>query len=458
MRYYYIHNLLSDKCIYKENEKVINMKQRKYLELLLLVIYKFILELHYLYGSAIYFNYLGVYKNFNLGKSIISYICFLYIYFLSNRIKDKYVKIVYRFFLLFMIIPSISLFALVDYSYSYFVIVLLYWTIMCLLFIFLGRVLSKIHTTEKLYMENSSMINNMLLLISIGATIYLFGKYYRGGFSSILLTYDTRAYFRTRSSSLDTYLINWIGVVLLPWNFGISLNHKKWGRSLLSIVLAVMLFFCDGQKAWLFYYPILGIIIFLCKKFGIDVMYKCIVCIAIFGVVLSTVLYLFSGDIIIASLVDRIFLTQSEVTYFYLDYFKEGNYMLLSESIFRHFINNRQSESIPVIIAKRYFSLARYHSATIGFLGDAYANFGIIGVILYPVLISFSMFFNVSLWKNLSLEMGACLSFIFFYELDNLPYFTFLLTGGNILFIIILFTLKKYGKKNICFVKNSKYR
>ena len=75
--------------------------------------------------------------------------------------------------------------------------------------------------------------------------------------------------------------------------------------------------------------------------------------------------------------------------------------------------------------------------ANTGLFGDAYANFKMLGVIVYPAL--YCLVFKV--WENLSKKETAfqavSIGFVIIWNAINLSFSTWLLSGGVIVFCLL---------------------
>lgn len=409
-------------------------------ELFFMYIYKTLLDRHYLIGSSVYFSYMGVHADFNFTKYLLTVVLLIPQYYVGKLIHNKVMKYIYYFYLILMIIPSTSQCALVNYPWNYLVLVCLYWAMIAVSFVVLQKIeIRNFQTTKRNVLTKDNKINKALYIIGIISSMYLFAKYFNGMYTSILKTYDTRVNFRTFSTSFDTYLISWAGVVFLPWSFIIALYNKQYRKVAIIEGATFLLFLSDGQKMWLFFGLFFIFVYMFYRKGNILRWFLLFSCALI---LISDVIFLTNGDYTISSIFDRIYLAPSEVTLYYIDFFQDNEPLYLSESIMRWCISSPYNKKIPVIIADLYWTAASYHSCTIGLLGDAIANFGVIGVILYPWMMGLLAMIAKCLWGELPEFVVICLTFIFVYESGNLSFFTFLLTGGFVFYILIFCSYK----------------
>ena len=134
-----------------------------------------------------------------------------------------------------------------------------------------------------------------------------------------------------------------------------------------------------------------------------------------------------------------------EINYYYLDYFRDKELLFLRESILKNFFESPYSPWSPVQISKQFMKAAYYHNATNGLIGDYYSNFGLTGLFIYPLLISFCFYTLRYFLRGFNVLICVVISFILMWMLVNTSFFTWLMTGGYLIYLVILFMYKKFN-------------
>ena len=117
---------------------------------------------------------------------------------------------------------------------------------------------------------------------------------------------------------------------------------------------------------------------------------------------------------------------------FYFDFY-ENNHTYLSQSFFNPFIEYNYSVNPSNLIGELYFNNSLV-SANTGLIGDAFMNFGYIGILIYILIFSFLIIKLSSKIPNI--YYGLLLIQLFSFQ--NSPMTTVLITHGFLFFWILL--------------------
>lgn len=405
-------------------------------------VFKISLDMFYIYGTSIEYNYLGSILDFNLIKYSIGWLTFLTMIILINNIFDNDIKFIINILFAFSGISNITLYGLKNINDSDFFIVIIYWTLICLIAWFFSRV--KLNNRNKGKVTfNFDIKTELLIVLSIMITVYLLLKFGSNGLLSLNDAYEARAEFRQQSlNTIDSYLMSWNAVVILPWCCLSALNKRKYFMLAIVLFLAMMMFSINGMKTWIILYVIIFCIYFLCKYINTNNLLSYIL--AGMSMMMWIALFIFYRyeNYTLLGLVNRSIILPGEINYYYLDFFKNNDLLYLRESIFKVFDSPYNTLS-SILISKKYMTAAFYHNATNGLLGDAFANFGIIGIFIYPVMINVV----AKILKFIIVDMNDfykySIYFIQFWLLINTSFFTWIMTGGFALVCFIAFVFRK---------------
>lgn len=409
------------------------------------IIYKAFLDILFCKGTTVQFAYLNRILDFNPVKYLFGWIIYIMILLMINRIQ----KDTYRFMIksIFMLsgVANISIFGLRNYDTKMFIIVLVFWIILIGLCIIFSNI-KKDNNIEKEDIIESLVYNHLntfLFIIGILITIYEVKKF-GINVSSFASLYQARESFRTQTlSTIDSYLLSWNATVILPWCFLIALSNKKYFRCILVLFFALLMFEINGMKTWLVLYVIIVAFVFLTRKYCLDSSINIILISLSIVVLISVIIFIITGSYELVALLDRTIILPGETNYYYLEFFSNNELLLLRESIFKIFGKSPYDPISSVQIAMEYMPNAYYHNATNGLIGDIYGNFGFIGILLYPVMIFTTYVILENSTKKYGRPIKSVVLFILMWMLVNTSFFTWIMTGGFLIYVLIL----RFNKK-----------
>ena len=409
-------------------------------------VFKLLLDLLYIFGTSVQYRYLGRYIIFNSVKYLMGWIVFIVFVFLLQFIKDSHIKFMVNILFILSGVSNISLYGLRDYDTCFFLLVVVFWFFIVLAAAIITSTVKYTRPTivKPLKIDICDQKVDFLLAVAVLLTLYLFYKY--GKIDKMFLTnlYLIRSEFRQLSiSSIDNYLLSWNAVVILPWCFLVYISSNKKVHALFCLLLAYLMFSINGMKTWLFIYVIMFGMFFLSRKLDLRNVFRVIVLFSSLSMVIALLLIIFYSYFLPAGLLDRIFILPGEVNYYYLDFFENHEFLFLRESIMRFLAQSPYNPKSPIQISQLYMSAAFYHNATNGMLGDMYANFGVLGLFIYPWLIISSLKFLKAQLEKFDIQISSPIYFILMWLLTNTSFFTWLMTGGYLLYIIIAFAYKR---------------
>jgi hypothetical protein len=319
---------------------------------------------------------------------------------------------------------------------------LLYWFIFFLSFYFINQQYVKYVETKDRNLDNINV--KIVFLLSTILIILIWAVY---SDFQIVTTFDDgterRLYLRTLNMpGVIRYLMSWFGNVILPFIFIFFLSKRKYLLSLIVFLLGLLLFSINGLKTWLIIFPAI---------FGLFISYNIfktsrsiIIMMGILSGIFGMLIFFFSlvsDDLLFVSLFHRIFSIPAELNYEYFYFFQNETYLFLRESILRNFFLSDFNGNLSFIIGERLTGNAS-SNANNGLFGDAYSNFGIIGVLIYPILITNIYYIFIRSFKINDKIIVLSVLFILTWNLINASLFSWLLTGGVIVLLILYMILK----------------
>ncbi|MGD9568065.1 MAG: O-antigen polymerase [Sedimentibacter sp.] len=413
---------------------IYTIKEGKITNIILILIYRILLDLSYIVFINPVYSYEGFVFKFNSLKMLESY----FFVFITSSLLPQNNKlpsnIVMNILNLIMIIPIYSIFAFKNesriYAYSVFV--------SFNLGIIIIRLFPKI--TYKVKFSFNKFIN--LFIVSVTVIVYVILIYFNGLPKLALLNFNNVYIVRSTINygfPIMTYLVSWLGIVINPYL--VITFYKRNNKLMLFFVIfsQIILYLLTSQKSFLFYPILLVIILYLLYRKDF-IKYTILGVTAI--VVLSMLVYFLARSSFIPRLtIYRTLYLPAQISFQFYEFFSKNGLVYLSHSIFEPFFTKPIYDTHPIEIIGQIYYYNNFPNT--GYLGDAYMNFGITGMIVYSILLSFILKLIDGLAENDEKVLTACaFTGVLSIQLSNTGLLTTLLTGGLIVFIMLLWIFK----------------
>jgi len=257
--------------------------------------------------------------------------------------------------------------------------------------------------------------------------------------------YDIRFQFVEKKIFLAGYLFNWQGYILNPVFLAYFIRRRKWIYATLILFFQIILFSVTGMKSFLFVIPFMLALMWITTRKN-PLVYIAIGLTAI--ILLGMLSYMLSDDIYISSLITRRFLlVPARLSFLYYDFFSHHDYIFLSHSIFCFFLDYPYHLNPANLIGEIYFNSPSTHANT-GIVGDAYMNFGFVGLALWSILFALVLKLIDSCSKRKDKKIAIAAIAMPVIILLNSGLLTGLLTHGLLLALLILYLLPKETHEN----------
>lgn len=265
------------------------------------------------------------------------------------------------------------------------------------------------------------------------------------------LNFNLRAVYEIRAEYVQTlgpfmgYLVPWQAYVINVLGLLYALGQRSYRLLGLFIIAEVLLFGMTGHKSFLLAPFLAGGVYWIWQK-------KNAISWILLGVFLlisaSYAYFLMTGDEFAPSLfVRRLFFVPARLHVLYYDFFSQPDhpFYALSDSLLKHFISNPYGMPMPRLIALTYWG--REFWPDVGYLGDAYGNFGIIGMLLFSIILGLFLRILDSVVTHLLPHFAAAAISLPAMALTESALFTSLLTHGLIPATLMLWVLNGLGGK-----------
>lgn len=436
---------------------IINREKKQ--NILIFILFKLIIDVFFAFYIAKTYSYISGAANVNIGKLLVSWIIYLiFLYIIQKKIKNEDSYIIVGFFMIFSLVPSLSIFWMKNESISCFLLICLFWFIFIFTFEKLSNYITKINI-ETMYFPKKN--NVIMLIVFIWLIIWTFYFTYKYGAFRLFVNFQDVYTYRLNSNnqmpSIEAYIFSWNNNVFLPLCL---VFHIKW-RKMISITFDLLMFLFNysiyGNKAIFFSALVVFGLYFLYKithgKKMVQLSMLCVIFVILIGILLSDS---FFGQWI-KFFSYRMFYIPNEAHYFYFDFFMHHPKLYLSQSVLKNIIDSPYDDTISIIIGSsiKYNFTGNYNNLNNGLFSDAFSNFGIFGVLLYPILLAILFRLLLYFSKNYDFRLKYSLIIILSMNVISTGFFQNLLTGGGIIIILMFILLKKNRNKIV--VRRSMY-
>lgn len=268
-------------------------------------------------------------------------------------------------------------------------------------------------------------------------------------FSTFNEGYEQRMALRQNAlPTIVNYLYTMAGGALLPYLFTRNLISKNYFRMIATLFFGMLLFFVNGMKTWFFLYIFAIAIYYITSKVKTRLgLYTSVELGVLAVVVISLFVSVRTGALEYISQIGRVIIIPNNIGFKFIDFFRSNELLYLRESIFRSIWRTPYEGGSDFYINYGVNTTLTSSRANNGLFGDAYRNFGIVGIIVYPFLISKVINIIERNCRYESITLRYYIMFILIWGSMNTSFFTWLLTGGIIVLYILLKIYRANAKK-----------
>ena len=406
-------------------------------QILFIPLFRVLLDYLYVYVICGPYAYQGFHFEFNASRLFISWLLvFAIIPFAVSRYQKLSFQSTVPYLLIFLAyIPATTMYAYMETPFmllfvSYFLLLMIFTDI-------LPDIQFKAHRTfDEQLIKAASIIVVFFML-------YIWARY--AGFRINFNLYEVYEYRRImRSSNVPRVLAYLLAMtkVLFPalaiWAF--SMNRKL----ICSVLVAAQFigFFIDGSKSAVFSLVIAFMGFLVLRKNTERV--KWLLPILSFGSLVAILEAIAMHSFALAGLIiRRVYFVPAQLNYAYYDFFSQNTPDFFMQGPLRLLgFHSQYSEPIQILIGKVYFHVDQV-SANNGLFSDAYANLGILGVFVMPLIIA--VFLNVldACTEGLPKELLVAPLITVSINLLSSSFFTLLLTHGYLVLALTYYFLPR---------------
>lgn len=425
------------------------------IDFLVMSIYKTIFDFVLLPKYMSVFSYLfsGTEVKFSIDKYLIS----LLVYFLfgiiminnkpcRNYIYNSIIRIIYYI----CVIPMLSV-------YTFFSNIDLIMMVYPFFFFFILTLCvkhygAKRQDNEKVLfsMPPIKYVDNAILLVCGMIALIIWAM---SGFPTVFsfdVAYEQRMQLRASAlPSIINYAYLLMGSTVFPYFFAKSMTQKKYLYAVTCLFFGLILFFVNGMKTWLLLYPLyfgFALIVKLSKE-NEEKISLFIGVMLILVLIISVVLFDRFQIVDLISQYARVTIVPADIGFRSIEFFQKNELLYLRESILRGLFDTPYPGGSDFYIYYGANSTLTSSRANNGLWGDAYRNFGFLGIVIYPFFISKMYSIVERNSRDSSSALRIFVLFMIIWSSINTSFFTWLITGG----VVVVTILEKIERANVLY-------
>lgn len=259
---------------------------------------------------------------------------------------------------------------------------------------------------------------------------------------SLLAAHDTRMEYRSASTASVAYSIIWLAKVVGPLLLSLGVTRRRRSYFLIGALVQVAVFALAGWKSAIFAALIVVGASVLVSRWRFHAVI--IMVLAASGIIVVGMLwYGTSGDDLVLSVFfRRMIATPGLLTAHYVEFFSVNPKAMLGHSVFSSVAPTNYYVTPAFIIGEHVFG-RETTSANANVWADAFANFGVIGILVFSVLLSGVLWLFDSVSRVHGLQFGTAFIAISAFSLSDTGLMTTLATHGLLLAILLLILMPR---------------
>jgi hypothetical protein len=404
---------------------------------------KFINDIVYSKYVSTVFRYRGFISDLNIERYILSWIILLLFSLIIINIhkKIKFSSVIITIMAYLSIVPFTTMVAYYPFPIKYIFENTLYWLAIFTFY----NLLPGIRITQIKNNKVTNMVINVIVLLFFFVILFISWRY-----TGFRLTLNFFSVYDMRNDASNFKLPTLISYIysaskaVNPILMVYFLNKNKRKYAILIFIIQIFSFSINGSKTVLFSTFLAVIIYWIYDK---KYLYKIPWLLAIMGILGSIEMLINKVSLLITFIIRRVFFVPNLLSYYYYDFFSENEADFFRGSFLRHLGFDSPYDRIDNLIGAVYYN-SPDTGANNGLISDVYANLGIVGLLIMPLLIVLALKFLDACAEGIDIRIfvvsAITMSFIFISS----SFFTVLLTHGFIAVCFILYLLPRSTEKD----------
>lgn len=250
----------------------------------------------------------------------------------------------------------------------------------------------------------------LLLLIIIITYSWLFWAS-RGHLTlNLNAVYKERLYVRYNVMSGPWgYTVSWVAKLFMPSLIGMTIYLRRYLITFLLFVISISLFFLTSHKSYLMY-SLVPFIIFLLFKYKNQT--STAIKLTLSGLILSYMIWFLWGDFLIPSLlIQRPIFKHALLNFMYFEMFNDLPPVLLTTSKLFSWWADYPFDINPSFMIGKVVRDTEGTRSNTGFLGTGIVHFGVLGPLIFGLIISILLKVFDSLARRIPVWLACCIAF-----------------------------------------------
>lgn len=403
-----------------------------------IIIYRIILDLIYTNQLSRIFRYTGFNSQFDILLFALSWFLLALSIPMIKRCtyEDEFSDVIMLFLIYLSYIPFTTMVAYYNYSWQFILANSTYWLVFFVSFRYLP------HTAGKIGIRTDNKEKILLFIEAVFGVAIIYISWRYTGFRFTISLADVYTYrAEARMASMPTILSyifaasKAINPVLLVY----SLKRRNYWNSAFIIILQILSYSINGSKT-VFFSTVSAVILF----FIYDRKYLKRIPDLLSAVTLISFLEtaIFHSIFVLSYFVRRVLFLPNQLGYLYFDFFSKNEPDYYRQSFLRLFGFSSPYEDIDHVIGGEYFNRFEM-GANNGLISDAITNWGIVGIIVMPVILVIVLRFLDKCASGIDkrIYIVTSVTFAFIIMSSFLP--TVLLTHGLLALSLVLMILPR---------------
>lgn len=390
-------------------------------------------------------------------KEIVAFIVFLamVVLYLRHLPRGVFLKNVMQILFILYYIPINSAFSLNDAGWDFFLLSNLYYAALIATVYGMSVLSAKksaVLEGKRLKASNSWSMRTVWMFCVVMCCLFIIHKLsYNGLDLSLSGIYENRAtyaeYLESIGGTIFGYmlaLVRYVIVYVVPFTILVALSRRKPAIFVLACLTALSMFAVSSEKGKLMM-PVVAVVIYFCYRWDLLRKFR-----QVFTVGMILLLVLCIGEALIRGSSSLFTLIPRRVMYvpawlntIYYDFFSQNDKIMWSQSVFilQKVLDPVYALSPLEMINNAYFQ-GMVPSPNTGMFAEAYMHFGVIGVAIYPLLLSGLFVVSGKVLKLYGPAVSTLIAFQVTLNVTNLPITRTDFVLSYMLFISVLYLVQ----------------
>lgn len=433
-----------------EKNKGILEDKRKIVFMILSIIYRLSLDIYFLTVISEIYSYEGLVRDVSVIHYFCSWILYILGYMFVVTVSNYIIAVFLHIQWILTITPVFTIYATQKNKSILFLL-----CILCV--VILQAQVAKKEKGVAISLGNGVAtpyftIFGCILIMAVWIIMVLYNDF--AGVKAFDLVYIYQMREKLVYPPLFGYFVSWITRVIIPWFFMNGLVHKKFFLSFYSITFELLFYMIWGGKG-----PLLsiGVIVVICvlSKYKILLYgtYMGMIACCLFGIIGYSLDKLGTANeslVFQALFGARTLFIPATIKYQFYEVFQQFPKIMFSDGMIGKLLSQTYlyKNNLGTMVYAYFNNGSNAVEANTGYLADGYAQMGLVGMLGMGLLVILVVRFFSKYDGYIERTVLACVVGTVCVVLNDGAFFTSFLTGGIVIYMMLLIIYAKGGKNN----------